>query len=74
MRFGITYNLQELRDDCQPSPGKVSDHSRTFSLGTFQMAGPSQIAFVSFPSHTQFNRSEELLQSQAPSQARSLCS
>lgn len=40
----------------QPSPGKVRDHARAFSLGTFRMAGPSQIAFVWFPCHTQFNR------------------
>lgn len=58
----------------QPSPGEVSDHARAFSLGTFQMAGPSQIAFVWFPCHTQFNGSEGLLLSQAPCQAWGLCS
>ena len=40
----------------QPSAGKVGDYARTFSLGTSRMAGPSQIAFVWFPCHTQFNR------------------
>lgn len=40
----------------QPSPGKVNDHARAFSLGTSWKAGTSQIAFVQCPCHTQFSR------------------